>query len=358
MVSKVFFIKAGGGDSEDVISDKACELFEKGGFASCFKAGDFTAVKIHVGEPPNNTYVGPACIKGLVEELVGLKTKPFVTDTSTLYTGRRHNAIDHSILASEHGFDVAGLGVPFIAPDGLFGTAETAVEINGQLNKEVFIASDLVRCQSILSIAHFTGHPATCAAATIKTLGMGFSSRKGKMRQHSVLKPVVNERCTRCGECYEYCPVDAITVDDIKAHIDQDKCIGCAECLAVCRFGAVQFDWGAQNQMLHKNIAEHALGVIKGKEDRSAFFNFIISVTDGCDCFSRADMSNIVDDIGIVASTDPVAVDKASIDLVQNKAGKTIAELLSNENLDSRYQLEHGRHIGLGSTDYELIELD
>ena len=185
-------------EGEATVSQKARALFRAGGFGDCFKKNDFTAVKVHVGEQTNNTYIKAPCLKGLVEELLALKTKPFITDTSTLYTGRRHNAIDHTVLATERGFGVEGLGVPFIAPDGLFGTAETAVAIEGELDKEVMIAADIVRCQSILSIAHFTGHCATCVGATIKTLGMGCSSRKGKMRQHASLKPHVKKgKCTR-----------------------------------------------------------------------------------------------------------------------------------------------------------------
>lgn len=358
MSSKVFFIKAAVNDGEQVISEKARRLFKAAGFATCFKQGDFTAVKVHVGEPPNNTYLKSPCIKGLVEELLALKTRPFIADTSALYTGRRHNAIDHAILADEHGFNISTLGIPFIAPDGLFGTSETAVQVDCELNKEVLIASDIVRCQSILSIAHFTGHPATCAAATLKTLGMGCSSRKGKMRQHSAMRPSVTKKCTLCGDCFDHCPAEAITLGKVKARIDRDKCIGCGECVAVCRFGAVKYDWGVENEIVQKNIAEHAFGVLKGKKNLAAFFNFVISVTADCDCFDRQDMPKIVDDIGIFASNDPVAVDKASIDSVQTRSGKTIAELIGKDELDQRYQIEHAQRIGLGSTDYQLIEID
>ncbi len=357
MGSKVYFIKASIDEGEQLISKKSRKLFKAGGFAACFKKNDFTAVKVHVGEDTNNTHIKAGCIKGLVEELLALKTKPFLTDTSTLYAGRRHNAIDHTILAAEHGFGIDGLGIPFITPDGLFGTSETAVEINCPLNKEVLIAYDIVRCQSILSVAHFTGHIASCAAATLKTLGMGCTSRKGKMRQHAVLKPSVTDNCQLCGECFKHCPADAIHLDDVKAHIDQDKCIGCAECLAVCRFDAVTYDWDIENEALQRNVAEHAAGVLKGKENRAVFFNYIISVTKDCDCFKTPNMPKVVDDIGIVASVDPVAVDKAAIDLVETAAGASLAQLLENDKLDAGYQLEHAEQIGLGSTDYELVEV-
>ncbi|UCD53363.1 MAG: DUF362 domain-containing protein [Phycisphaerales bacterium] len=358
MSSRVYFIQAQVSDGEQAISAKARRLFQEGGFAACFKRSDFTAVKVHVGEDSNTTYVKAPCLQGLVDELVALKTKPFVTDTSTLYTGRRHNAIDHTVLATERGFSVEGLGIPFIAPDGLYGTNETAVPIPGELDREVLIADDIVRCQSILSIAHVTGHCAACVGATIKTLGMGCSSRKGKMRQHASLKPHIKKaRCTRCGECYQHCAAGAITLDDVQAHIDQGKCIGCAECVAVCRFDAVSYDWQQENEILQKSVAEHALGVLQGKEGRAVFYNFAMSVTADCDCFGQADMPRVVDDIGILASTDPVAVDQAAIDLVEQRGGKAVPALIGNKRLDWRHQIEHAVKIGLGTAEYELIEI-
>ena len=147
-------------------------------------------------------------------------------------------------------------------------------------------------------------------------------------------------------------------MDDVRAHIDRDKCIGCAECLAVCRFDAVKYDWGAEDKILQKNIAEHALGVVQGKQGRITFFNFLISVTDEGDCMDRKDMPKIVDDIGILASRDPVALDKASIDMVEKAGGKTMPELIGRKMLDPCYQIEHAQRIGLGTADYNIIEVD
>jgi uncharacterized Fe-S center protein len=358
MRSKVYLIKASVDDGDKAISRKARHLFEAGGFADRFQANDVTAIKVHVGEGENNTYVKSSYIKGLVDELLKLKTKPFVTDTTTLYVGRRHNAIDHAVLAAEHRFSLDGLGVPFIVPDGLFGTSETTVEIDGQIGRQVHIASDIVRSQSLLSVAHVTGHVAAGFGATIKTLGMGCASKRGKMTQHAALTFVINDNCTVCGVCAKHCPGDAITLGEVKAHIDQDKCIGCAECMAMCRFGAVQCDWGLETEVLQKSMAEHALGTLKNKEKRAIFFNFLLSVTKDCDCFGTPNMRKIVDDIGIVASADPVAVDNAALDLLENKTGTTLGELIGNNQLDGRCQIEHGQRIGLGSCDYELVEIN
>jgi len=358
MSSKVYIIQASVDDGPKKISEKARKLFKAGGFAKCFNENDFTAIKVHVGEDGNTTYVKAPYIKGLVNELIELNTKPFVTDTTTLYVGRRHNSIDHTALATEHGFSLDGLGIPFIISDGLNGTAEAAVKINGQINKEVYIAYDIIRCQSILSVAHVTGHMAAGLGATLKTVGMGCASKKGKMTQHAALTLNISDDCTRCGVCYNHCPADAITLDNVKAHIDQDKCIGCAECMAVCRFGAVKCNWGRETEVLQKSIAEHALGALKGKEKKATFFNFLLSITKDCDCFDTPDMDKMVRDIGIIASTDPVAVDKAALDLVEEKSEKNLAELLGNVKLDTNCQIAHSESIGLGSSSYELIEID
>ncbi len=356
--SKVYFIKASTKDNEQVISKKARKLFKAGGFSKCFRENDFTAVKVHVGEGDNNTYVKAPYIKGLVGELIRLKTKPFVTDTNTLYVGQRNNAINHMILATEHGFNLNRLGILFIVSDGLFGTTETAIQINGRRNKEVFIASDIVRCQSILSVAHVTGHMAAGMGATLKTLGMGCAGKRGKLKQHAALKLSITNDCILCGECLKHCPVDAISLGKTKARINQDKCISCAECMAYCRYGAVKCNWYQETDELQENIAEYALGTLKGKENKSAFFNFILSVTQDCDCFETPNMRTIVDDIGIAASIDPVAVDKAALDLVENTAGRKLQKLLRNKNINPGCQIEHAERIGLGSSDYELIEID
>ena len=358
MRPKVFLIRASMKEGQKGISDKARRLFKAGGFAGSFKPNDVTAIKVHVGEDSNNTYIPAPCIKGLVDELIALKTKPFVTDTTTLYVGKRHNAIDHTMLAAEHGFSIEGLGVPFLVPDGLFGTAETAVEINGQINEQVFIASEIVKSQSILSVAHLTGHVAAGLGATIKTLGMGCASKRGKLTQHAALTLEIGDACTRCGTCADHCPADAITLDEVKAHIDQDKCIGCAECMAVCRFSAVGCNWGQETDVLQKSMAEHALGTLKSKKDRATFFNFLLSMTKDCDCFDMPNMRKMVDDIGIAASADPVAVDAASLDLVESRAGRTLSQLIKNDGLDPRCQIMHAERIGLGSSSYELVEVD
>lgn len=357
MNSKVYFIKASIKEGEKAISDKAQKLFKAGAFSQCFTKNDFTAIKVHVGEDGNNTHLTAPCIKGLVDELHNLGTVPFVTDSSTLYVGNRSHAVNHMVLADKHGFNLKTLGVPFIVSDGLLGATETAVEINCPLNKEVYIGAEYENCQSILSIAHFTGHLASGFGATLKTLGMGCASKRGKLQQHASLTLGISDNCKLCGACLEHCPADAITLGKIKAHIDQKKCIGCAECMAFCRFNAVECNWGMETEVIQQSIAEYAFGVLKSKKSKAVFFNFVMSVTKDCDCFGTPDMRKIVDDIGIVASTDPVAVDKAALDLVEKKAGRKLQDLIENNAINPNHQIRHAENIGLGISNYELIEI-
>ena len=358
MSSDVYFIKATISEGEKVISEKAQKLFKAGSFSKCFGENDFTAIKIHIGEDGNRTYITAPCIKGLINELLALNIRPFLTDTCTLYVRHRNNALNHTILASRHGFSLESLGVPFIISDGLIGTSEVAIEVNGLHNKEVFIASEIENCHSILSLAHVTGHLATGLGATLKTIGMGCASKKGKLKQHAALTLVIGDDCRLCGECLKHCPADAINLEKTKAHIDQDKCIGCAECIAFCRFGAVECNWGMEGEVIQQSMAEHAFGALKNKMKKAVFFNFILSITEDCDCFGNPDMHKIINDIGIAASTDPVAVDKAAWDLIEKNEGKKLHKLIKNNELDPNIQIRHAENMGLGSSNYKLIEID
>ncbi len=144
----------------------------------------------------------------------------------------------------------------------------------------------------------------------------------------------------------------------VKAHIDVDKCIGCAECMAFCRFGAVDCNLGKETAVLQESIAEHALGVLTGKQNKAVFFNFLLSVTKDCDCFDVMNMPEMVGDLGIIASTNPVAVDKAALDMIEKQTGKKLQSLLAHSEIDPLCQIRHAENIGLGSMDYEFIEID
>ena len=349
----VWYVPVDSGENKDSVGKKVARLFKEARFHDCFDERDLVAIKMHFGEKGNDTHVPPEYVRPVVRAIKDGGGNPFLTDTCVLYKSKRDNAADHIRVASDHGFTIGKVGAPVIIADGLLGREERDVAIPGKLFKEVSVASLAIDANALFVLTHVTGHMGTGIGGTIKNLGMGFASRKGKLRQHSVMKPEISEKsCTGCGVCLEWCPEDTIAMPGETARIDSERCIGCGECLTVCRFDAVKFDWRMREFDLQQRMAEHALGAVIGKKGKAGYMNFIVSVTKDCDCFG-VKQTPLFDDIGIVASHDPVAVDAASLDLIRERTGKELTEI-SYPHIDPRIQLQHGQQIDLGSTSYEL----
>ncbi len=356
MASEVFFAPVSEGEHRESIIRKIEDLYEAADLGSCISENDLVAIKLHFGEKGNVTHVPAEYFRPIIEKVKQKRGKPFFTDTNTLYRGQRSNSVDHMHLAHEHGFTIENTGAPVIIADGLVGTSEIEVEINGNMYSKVAIASDAIMANAFIVVAHVTGHPGTGLGAILKTLGMGLSSRKGKLNQHSKMLPEVDpDKCTACMLCIKWCPQDTIALRNEKAFVVQENCIGCGECLAVCRFGAVKFDWGNESHVLQEKIVEHAYGAVKDKEGKVGYMNFLISVTKGCDCFGSK-QEPIIPDIGIIAGKDPIALDKAALDLILEKSGKELSEI-AYPGVDPHIQLRHGENLGMGTMDYRFIEV-
>ncbi len=316
---------------------------------------DFIAVKTHFGEDKINGFINPKYINMIGKFIRNKGGNPFLTETSTLYKGNRSNGVDHIKLAVDHGFSIEHTGMPIIMADGINGGEEVEVEIGGKIYDNVKIASILSKIQGLIVITHFTGHIISGFGGSLKNIGMGLASRKGKMVQHSTSKPSIKKKkCTACGECIKWCPVDAIEFVDGKAKIDSKLCIGCAECLAVCRFDAVVYNWSESYEKLQRKIVEHAFGVSKIMEGKVIYFNFLMNISKDCDCMGT--YKKITDDIGILISKDPVAIDNASLYLIEKRSKKKLSEL--SYDIPYRVQIEHSDEINLGTSDFELIDLE
>ncbi|MCD4786449.1 MAG: DUF362 domain-containing protein [Candidatus Eremiobacteraeota bacterium] len=357
MSSKVFLIKLKDGADAKKQAEAMAKLYDHCNLSDMIEENNFVAIKLHVGDKDNSTYIRPEIAAVLARKAKEKDAHPFMTETSTLYKGVRSNAVSHIMHADSHGFTIQKVGAPFIMADGLSGNLEIEVEINGILNKKVRIAREARMTDCMFVVSHPTGHMVTGYGGAIKNLGMGLASRKGKLKQHSIMDPEIHkDKCVMCGRCIEWCPEDAIIKVDGKAFIVREKCVGCGECLAVCQFGAVKFDWGVESGDLQKHMAEHALGVVKGKESKIFYFNIAINMTKECDCLPGS-QKKFIPDVGIFASSDPIAIDEATLDLTTGEDGLDLSSK-SFGNLDGRIQLEHGQKIGLGHREYELVELE
>ncbi|UCG31346.1 MAG: DUF362 domain-containing protein [candidate division WOR-3 bacterium] len=294
-----------------------------------------TAVKLHIGESGNINYVNPRYVNRLVDLIGESGGRAFLTDTTTLYAGRRFRADLHIGLAREHGFDFA----PMIIADGLYG--DDYVDIDGAK-----VASLFGHIDSMLCVSHFKGHLNCGFGGALKNLGMGCSAKGGKLEMHSKSKPYVDDgRCTQCLTCFEYCIHDAIKKDKDKVRIDMKICTGCAGCMSVCPEGAIRFSWDAVSSELQKGIARYAASTVK--EKKIFCLNFLINISPNCDCF-HTNEPMITPDVGILASFDPVSIDQACYDLVSDAIDNLHPEI------DPTEQLQFAERFGAGERKYEL----
>jgi len=357
MAAKVYFVPIADGASAEIQAEAMQRIIAASGAMQALGASDLVAVKIHVGEKKNTTHVKPVVVRAVVDGIKKTGASAFLTETSTLYKGERENAVKHLLHAERHGFGIAQVGAPFIMADGLKGNTEMEVAVPGILHESVRVAREVVTADGLMVVSHPTGHIAAGIGACIKNLGMGLASRIGKMRQHSAMLPEINpKKCVFCKKCIQWCPEKAIVEKDGKAFILAETCIGCGECLAVCGFDAVKYDWDAESGYMQRSMAEHAYGAVIQKGEKAFYFNVLIDMTKDCDCFS-VKQEKLIPDMGILASADPVAVDKATLDLTAAAHGKTLAEL-SYAHHDALIQVRHAQEIGMGSMDYELIKID
>jgi len=355
MSETVFFVKAAGDGPQ--VQRQIGLLWEHSGFGKLIQERELVAVKLHFGEAGGDGYIRPGWLKPIVEGIKKKKGKPFLTDTNTLYRGRRADAVDHIALAHEHGFTMDDLGTPVIIADGLGGGNGIEVDISGKHFKKVEIAVDIAVADAVIVATHLTGHVGAGLAGTFKNVGMGCCTRKAKLKQHSTIKPAVNaDKCRGCGTCIKWCPADAISMVNDKAVIDEKTCIGCAECFVMCRVDAVKYNWGAGSKILQEKVVEHALGVARNKEGKAGYMNFLMRMTENCDCMGGP-FKPVIDDIGVLASRDPVALEQASVDLLKETAGKDPGEFIF-QGIDYNHQLQYAEEMGIGSREYELKEID
>lgn len=356
--------------SKHNLLDKLNILMKRAGMDSLDFESKFVAIKLHFGEPGNLAYLRPNYAAAVVKRVRELGGKPFLTDCNALYFGKRGNAVDHLQAAIENGFNTLTTGANVIVADGLTGGDVVEVPINLKHVKKAKIGSTIANADVILSLTHFKGHQEAGFGGVLKNVGMGSGSRAGKLEMHSNNNPEIDEaKCIACGMCIQNCPQNAIAYNARhKAEINPKLCIGCGQCIVTCHYGAPHCTWGESAIGLNEKIAEYTYAVLKGKTH--FHISFIMNVSPNCDCWGYNDMA-IVPDIGMAASLDPVALDRACADLVNKAMGVQGSQLSEREwqqgedkfhaiHPDSRWEacLEHAEQIGLGTQQYRLIEVD
>ncbi|MCD8217692.1 MAG: DUF362 domain-containing protein [Clostridiales bacterium] len=378
--SKVYFTSFQATFRENLLQ-KLDRLIRTAGIGDIDFQDRYAAIKIHFGEYGNLAFLRPNYAKVVADAVKELGGKPFLTDCNTLYVGSRKNALDHMDTAYLNGFTPYTTGCQVIIADGLKGTDEALVPIDGTYVKEAKVGRALMDADILISLTHFKGHEATGFGGTLKNIGMGGGSRAGKMEMHSAGKPHVRaKKCVGCAMCTRVCAHSAITLEEHKAQIDHDKCVGCGRCIGVCPRDAVLPASDESNDILNCKIAEYTWAICK---DRPCFhISLICDVSPNCDCHSENDRP-IIPNVGMLASFDPVALDMACVDLCNQQPvlpDSVLAEQMQGAGQENpehdgehchehdhfyynhpdtnwRSCIDHAVKIGLGTDQYELIHI-
>jgi uncharacterized Fe-S center protein len=369
--SKVFFTNMRTKVGESLLV-KMERLIKKAGIGEIDFKHKYVAIKIHFGEPGNLAFLRPNFAKVVADKIKAMGGMPFLTDCNTLYVGRRNQGLNHLDAAAENGYTPLSTGCQNIIGDGIRGADEIDVPVkSGKYCKAAHIGRAIMDADIVISLNHFKGHEGTGFGGALKNIGMGSASRAGKMVIHYDGKPKVNQSvCTCCKICTRFCANDAISFDSGKAFINETKCVGCGRCIGACGTNAIESGWDTSRMAMCCKIAEYAKAVLDGRPN--FHINVVNQVSPYCDCHDESDAA-VVPDIGIFASFDPVALDKACIDAVNaapviqssilGKCERSHRDENSNEDhftnihptADWRDQISHAEKIGLGSGKYELI---
>lgn len=391
MKSNVYYMDARGNSLQTSLVAKMLTVFEAAGFESLIKPGDLVAIKLHCGEWNNTAYLRPVYARALADKVKELGGRPFVCDTTTLpYNtyASRCTALDIAITAERNGYNSGSLGCPFICADGFMGKDDYHVDLpEGYILKEAYIASAIAAADVLIALTHFKGHPSGVIGGSVKNLGIGAQSKRGKFNVHLGGHPKYGignsfefhpENCKgRKGEkdweiLEDTCPYGLFHVTEDSIEWEREKCVNCLACIGPMGGRGIFNPTAERGNATNAAIADACLAAVKAVgRDKVAFINLAIDISRGCDCVNHADVP-ILPHLGVFASYDPVAIDKACLDKAIETEGipgsraeemdvmeggkrkfEACSVLLSD--LGEETQLNTGEMINLGTRQYELI---
>ena len=352
---------------------KLKRLIKAAGIGDIDMDGKFVAVKMHFGELGNLSFLRPNYARAVVDVVKEFGGVPFLTDCNTLYPGSRKNAIEHLYCAWENGCTPMTVGCPIIIGDGLKGTDDIEVPVEGgEYIDKAKIGRAVMDADIFISLSHFKGHETTGFGGAIKNIGMGCGSRAGKKAQHMNGQPEIDhELCRGCRACLRECANDGLSFDEStrKMSINTQNCVGCGRCIGACNFDAIAFANYAATKDLNCRMAEYTKAVIQNRPNFHV--SLIVDVSPNCDCHAEND-APILPNIGMFASFDPLALDQACVDACLKATplpNSQLAEAMEKEDFcdhhdhfenttpNSEYKtcLAHAEKIGLGTRDYVIV---
>jgi len=349
------------------------KLLKKLRIGRAVRKNDIVPVKIHFGSYGSVRGIRPAYVEAVVNAVKMAGARPFVTDTV------RIQGPEYLSIAKRNGYNEAAMGAPVLLADGIFGKDSVEVKA-GRLLGSCTVASAIHDAASMVVLSHVKGHIQSGFGGAVKNLAMGGVTAaprdgdwsKGRGKAHFLIGEnpqwTGSPPCTLCGTCVEICPQDAVKIRRKKVIIDYD-CWHCGRCISSCPEEALFVE--KDEELFYEALAEQAVATLSTfKPDRVVYVNFMMDMQPECDCMEACDVP-MIQDTGIVAGFDPVAVDKATLDIV---AESPILKNSRADMLSKRYRgkdplgsvhrkksfrvLEHAEKLGIGTLKYEIEEIN
>ncbi len=329
-------------------------------------SGRRTAVKAHFGELGNYTHIRPQFVRRAVDAIKAHGGEPFATDTTTLYpTGNRLSAPGVLSSARYNGFTEEALGCPIAVADGPDGESGAEIVLDdvgsGDPLRRIRVARCIAEAGAAVMLSHVKGHPLSGMGGAIKNLGMGCTTKGCKASQHAQHGLIFDrEGCIACGRCAAACRFGALEMG-AGGPARGDACVYCLTCMWECETRSIRLLPDGKERF-QEGLAKAAAGVTRMLADRPVvYMNFLMDVTQFCDCAAPAGQL-VFQNAGILASRDPVAADKASLDILDRTAvipgwGKDPPDVLGKLNDTScLIQMRAAERLRIGSMNYELVE--
>ncbi len=367
--------------------DKLEHVFQKLGLNEVIKPGFKVMIKTHFGTWGNTNYLRPVYVRKVVDMVKELGAHPFVAESCGLGYGSggsyggRTTATEYISMAALNGFNEGTVGAPIIMADGYWGTDVYKVKVDGEYIKEVDVAAATLDSDIVIMLSHAKGHGLGGLGGAIKNLGIGLVGKRGKAAMHFGEVSIDESKCLgpECSKCLKVCPVRCISMNQ-KATIDFDKCITCGHCRSVCsrdaKANAINIAWNPPHTQAPRFV-ENAVGVVNSiGSEKFYYINLALDISDKCDCWNTG-AELLVHDLGIFGSKDPLAIDQACFDAINeappNPMSSVSESQLGEDKLKVAHdqkdpetgdlisladvQFKHAEKMGLGKREYELITL-
>jgi len=321
-------------------------------------------LKVEVGPPGRRSAIGPDWARAVAGALAGSPQGPppvgsFCFDTLSITTRGLEEVESHLDLARGKGFGAGLDGLPFLVADGPDqGRAEPLRLADSDL--EVGLAAGAARAEGLCVLNAVRSHPHTGFQGAVSALGLGLVDREGKIALHRDIRPSVNTPlCAGCGSCLDVCLFDAIVINAGRAYIEHEQCTGCGECMTVCFMAGIASEEQDGILRFQARVAESARAVrtrvTADAPGRAGYFNFMIDLGRQGGSEARSRHRKQPGTLGILASTDPVALDQATWDLVTDRIGGPLHEWCGYRQ-EPDALLDRAAELDLGSREYRLRE--